>query len=137
MSSRLNPYISFPGNAEEALEFYQEAFGGILTLSRFGEYGAADAAESQKIMHGHLETAGGFVLMGADTAPGFEHNPGNNVAISLSGDDEAELRSYWDRLTDGGTVALPLEQQVWGDLFGMCSDRFGIQWMVNIARARG
>lgn len=137
MASRLNPYISFPGNAEEAMQFYQEVFGGLLNLSRYGDYGTSDAVDAQKIMHGHLDTAGGFVLMGADTAPGFDYSPGNNIAISLSGDDEAELRNYWERLSDGGTVAVPLEKQMWGDLFGMCIDRFGIQWMVNIARSQG
>ncbi len=87
-------------------------------------------------MHALLETNRGFTLMASDVAPGMEHRPGTNFAISLSGDDGAELRSYWDRLSDGGNVAMPLETQVWGDEFGMCVDRYGIPWMVNIAGAR-
>jgi PhnB protein len=55
------------------------------------------------------------------------------MAISLSGDDADELRRCWERLSDGGAVQVPLEQQVWGDVFGMCTDRFGVSWMVNIA----
>ena len=133
MASRLNPYISFDGNARQAMEFYAHVFGGNLTLTPFGEYGASNAADADKIMHGMLENDRGFTLMGADTPPGMEHNPGNNIAVSLSGDDAAELRGYWAKLADGGTVSVPLEKQMWGDEFGMCVDQFGIAWMVNIA----
>ena len=85
-------------------------------------------------MHGMLETDSGFTLMGADTPTGMEHNPGNNIAVSLSGDDADELRGYWEKLSDGGTVSVPLDKQMWGDEFGMCVDQFGIAWMVNIGQ---
>jgi PhnB protein len=134
VASRLNPYITFSGNARQAMEFYERVFGGSLTLQTFGEYGAPDAPEADKIMHGQLETASGFTLMGADTPPGSEHNPGTNISVSLSGDDADELRGYWEQLSDGGTVSTPLEKQMWGDEFGMCVDRFGIGWMVNIGQ---
>ena len=134
MASRLNPYISFSDNARQALEFYQGVFGGTLTLNTFGEYGAADTPEADKIMHGLLETDGGFTLMGADTPPGMEHNPGTNITVSLSGDDADELRGYWAKLSGGGTVLVPLEKQMWGDEFGQCVDQFGIGWMVNIGQ---
>lgn len=136
MTSRLNPYISFDGNARHAMEFYQEVLGGNLTLNTYGEYGDPNAAGANNVMHGGLETDIGFTIMGADHPPGEEHKPGNNFAVSLSGDDSAELHGYWDRLVDGGTVAVPLEKQMWGDEFGMCVDRFGITWMVNIATAQ-
>jgi PhnB protein len=71
--------------------------------------------------------------MGADTPVGMDHNPGTNITVSLSGDDAAELRRYWERLASGGTVSVPLEKQMWGDEFGMCVDKFGIGWMVNVA----
>lgn len=134
MPSRLNPYISFAGNAREAMEFYQQVFGGTLALNTFGEFGEQDSPASDKIMHSTLETDGGFTLMGADNPPGTEHNPGNNIAVSLSGDDAGELRGYWGKLSDGGTVPVPLEKQMWGDEFGMCIDRFNITWMVNISQ---
>ena len=133
MASRLNPYISFDGDAREALEHYQRVFGGNLTVSTFGEYGDKDAPGADGIMHGQLETDRGFTLMAADTPPGMEHQPGTNISISLSGDDAGELRGYWEALSADGTVAVPLEKQMWGDEFGMCTDRFGIGWMVNIA----
>ena len=134
MASRLNPYISFKDDARQALEFYKSVFGGTLTFNTFGEYGAPDTPEADKIMHGLLESDSGFTLMGADTPPGMEHDPGNNIAVSLSGDDADDLRRYWSELSAGGSVSVPLEKQMWGDEFGMCTDQFGINWMVNIAQ---
>jgi PhnB protein len=134
VASRLNPYISFGDNARQALEFYERVFGGTLALNTFGEAGQPDAPYADKIMHGMLESANGFTLMGADTPPGMERNPGNNIAVSLSGDDADELRGYWAQLAEGGTVSVPLERQMWGDEFGMLVDQFGIAWMVNISQ---
>ncbi len=134
MASRLNPYLSFRDNAREAMEFYRSVFGGELSMNTFGEYGEQDPALSDKLMHGQLEVADGLTLMGADTPPGMPYNPGDNITISLSGDDEPELRGYWDKLSEGGDVTTPLEKQMWGDVFGMCTDKFGVPWMVNIAQ---
>ena len=134
MASRLNPYISFTGNARQAMEYYKGVFGGTLTVNTFGEFGAQDSPHADKIMHGMLETDGGLTLMGADTPPGMEHNPGDNIAVSLSGDDADDLRRYWQELSADGTVAVALEKQMWGDEFGMCTDQFGIAWMVNIGQ---
>jgi PhnB protein len=133
MSSRLNPYISFNGTARQAMEFYQGVFGGDLSVHTFGEYGDPSAPGADNIMHGMLESPGGLTLMGADMPPGMEFDPGNNMAVSLSGDDAEELRGYWGKLSEGGSVSVPLEKQMWGDEFGMCEDQFGVTWLVNIA----
>jgi PhnB protein len=134
MASRLNPYISFNGNAREAMEFYKSVFGGTLTLNTYGEFGQPDAPEADKIMHAMLETELAFTLMGADVPPGTAYNPGDNITVSLSGDDGDELRDYWEKLSAGGTVSVPLEKQMWGDEFGQCMDQFGVAWMVNISQ---
>ncbi|MFI6012771.1 VOC family protein [Streptomyces sp. NPDC051243] len=136
MASRLNPYITFAGDARQALEFYKEVFGGTLALNTYAEFGQKDTPMADKIMHGMLETPSDFTLMAADTPTG-DHNPGNNIAVSLSGDDDAELRGYWEKLSAGAQVTVPMEKQMWGDVFGMCTDRFGITWMVNIAGQGG
>ncbi|MEU6530717.1 VOC family protein [Streptomyces sp. NPDC046928] len=137
MASRLNPYITFPGHARQALEFYQQVFGGTVDLNTYASIGGQkDTPLADKIMHGMLETPSGFTLMCADN-PTDDHRPGNNISVSLSGDDEPELRGYWEKLSDGATVSVPLEKQMWGDLFGMCTDRFGTTWMVNIAGQDG
>ena len=130
----LNPYLGFRDNAKEAMTYYQTVFGGELSMSTFGEFHASeDVDEQDKIMHAMLTTEKGMVLMGADTPNGMDYTPGNNISVSLSGFDETELRGYFDKLADGGTVAMPLEKAPWGDTFGMCKDKFGIDWLVNIA----
>src|SRR4051794_37180981 len=113
MASRLNPYINFDGNAREALEFYGEVFGGEPTLNTFGQYGDASAPGADRIMHGQLETASGYTLMAADLPPGAQHTPGNNITVSLSGDDANLLHGYWNKLSSGGTVTVALEKQMW------------------------
>ena len=134
VTSRLNPYISFAGNARDAMKFYKTVFGGTLAVNTFGDFGTKDAAIAKKVMHAMLETDNGFTLMASDLAPGMEYNPGNNMTVSLSGDDGNELRGYWKKLARGGEVTMPLEKQMWGDEFGQLRDKFGISWMVNIAQ---
>lgn len=132
MASLLNPYLTFPGTTREAMEFYRDVFGGTLAVNTFGEYGEQDPALAGQVMHARLDTDGGFTLMASDPPPGTPVETGSSIAISLSGDDADELGGYWAKLSGGGTVQMPLEKQVWGDTFGMCTDRFGLPWMVNI-----
>jgi PhnB protein len=134
MTTRLNPYLSFRDSAKEAMDFYHSVFGGELTRSTFAEMHASeDPAEQDKIMHSMLTTDGGLTLMAADTPNSMEWSPGSNGSISLSGENDAELRGYWDKLSEGGTVTVPLEPAPWGDSFGMCVDKFGVNWLVNIS----
>jgi len=136
--TRLNPYLGFRDTAAKAMEFYQSVFGGELTMSTFAEFHASDdPAEQDKIMHAQLTTSNGLTLMAADTPNSMAYTAGSNYSVSLSGDDEAELRGYWDKLAAGGIVTMPLETAPWGDSFGMCVDRFGVSWLVNIAGAQG
>jgi PhnB protein len=132
MASRLNPYVSFAGDARQAMEFYRDVFGGELVMNTFGDFGGPDPSIADKIMHAQLETPSGFTLMASDTAPGMDHQPGNTMSISINGTDDAEMRGYWDKLSAGGTVTVPLEKQMWGDEFGQVTDRFGVAWMVSI-----
>jgi PhnB protein len=134
MASRLNPYIGFKDNARQAMEFYQGVFGGKLDVNTFADLGQADSEDADKVMHSLLETDKGFTLMAADTPSHMQYEGGSSITISLSGDDGDELRGYWDKLSEGGAVPMPLEKQVWGDEFGMCVDKFGISWMVNISQ---
>lgn len=132
----LNPYLGFRDNAKEAMEFYQTVFGGELTMSTFGEFHASeDPSEQDKIMHAQLHSPNDLILMAADTPNSMSYTPGDNYSVSLSGDDEAELRGYYDKLAVGGTVLQPLEAAPWGDIFGMLKDRFGVTWLVNVSPA--
>lgn len=135
MQNKLNPYISLRSNAREALEFYRHVFGGTYAVSTFKDFGLAqDPADEDKVMHGALGTAEGWTLMVADTPSSMPWNPGSQIAISLSGDDEPGLRGYWERLSEGAKITMPLDSAPWGDVFGMLTDRFGVDWMVNISR---
>jgi PhnB protein len=135
MATRLNPYITFGEDAREAMTFYQQVLGGTLELHTFGEYGASDAPFADLVMHALLETEDGLTLMASDGPPGMDRTVGNNITISLSGDDDALLRERFAKLAEGGSVDIPLEKQMWGDVFGQLTDRFGIGWLVNIAGA--
>jgi PhnB protein len=137
MASILNPFISFTnGRAKSAMEFYKDVFGGNLTLITFGSMGAEGEPHADQIIYSHLETDSGYDIMASDVPPGQPHAPGNTIAMSLTGDDGDALRRYWGKLSDGGTVAIPMEKQMWGDEFGQCVDKFGITWHVNIGQAK-
>jgi PhnB protein len=133
MASLLNPYLNFDGTARRALEFYREVFGGELTLSTFADLGMAEGADADKIMHGQLQTSNGYTIMGADVPGHMEYQAPAGFAVSISGDDSA-LKDYFDKLSAGGTVTMAFAKQPWGDEFGMLTDQFGIQWMVDIAQ---
>ena len=133
MQSKLNPYINFKDNTREAMEFYRTVFGGKLNISTFKEFHASqDPGEDNLIMHSVLEADNGITIMASDTPNRMEFRPGTNMSISLSGDNEAELKAYFEKLSAGGTITMPLEKAMWGDSFGMCIDKFGVQWLVNI-----
>ncbi len=135
----LNPYLNFDGNAREAMETYREIFGGKLDINTFGDFGATEhegqPTPADGIMHSQLTTDEGFTLMAADTPPGMDS--WGNGAISLSGDEKDTLTRYFEALSDGGKIQMPLERQMWGDDFGACTDRFGVSWMVDIAAPEG
>ncbi|HZP19264.1 MAG TPA: VOC family protein [Bauldia sp.] len=137
MASRLNPYLSFKDNARQAMEFYKSVFGGELTMMTFGEGGMSqEPGQKDLIMHSQLVAPNGYWLMGSDTPPSMPMQAGRSITVSLSGDDEKELRGYWDKLAAGAQIQMPLEKAPWGDTFGMLTDRFGTPWMVNIAGKR-
>ncbi len=133
MATRLTPYLTFRDGTRAAMEFYRSVFGGELSVSTFGEVPRMGLAESEqdKVLHSMLEVGPDMTLMAADVPSGMELSP--NGTLTLSGDDEARLRGWWDALSAEGTVGVPLEQAPWGDWFGACTDRFGVPWMVNIS----
>ena len=106
------------------------------TVNTFADFHASDEPDDQDlVMHAQLKTPAGLTLMASDTPSSVELVPGSSYSVSLSGDDEAELHGYWNKLSDGGAVTMPLEKAAWGDSFGMCVDKFGVNWMVNITGA--
>ncbi|WP_338748022.1 VOC family protein [Janibacter alittae] len=133
MATRLNPYLNFDSTCREAMEFYQSVLGGELVVHTFGESmpGAGDIAN--QVMHASLETDAGYTIFASDSPPGAPRHEGAGMSISLSGDEPERLRRYWAGLSEGAEVVMPLQKQMWGDEFGMLTDRFGTPWMVNVA----
>lgn len=136
----VNAYLTFDGNCEEAFNFYKSAFGGEFRDSnRFGEMppqkGKPPLSEDIKnrIMHVSLPISKETILMGSDTMPGMSPDimVGNNFSISLGVDSKEEVDKLFDALSAGGKVTMPLEVTFWNAYFGMWTDKFGINWMVN------
>jgi len=138
VATQLNPYLIFPGTSRKAMEHYQSVLGGKLDIMTFGDMGhVGDDVPADGVMHAYLESPVGLAIMASDGPPGGgvdEH--GNSFAISISGDDEAEMRGYWDKLAAAGTIDVPLEKQMWGDTFGQVTDPFKVAWMINITGPR-
>ena len=133
MQTILNPYLSFKDNTREAMEFYKTVFGGKLAIGTFKEYNASqNPSEDNKIMHSMLEADNGITFMASDTPDRMEYKVGTNYSMSLSGDNAAELKGYFEKLSTGGNVTMPLEKAPWGDTFGMLTDKFGVPWVMNI-----
>ncbi|WP_289055330.1 VOC family protein [Carboxylicivirga marina] len=133
----VNPYITYEGNCEEAFNFYKTIFGGEFeNLSCFKEMPSEHPipdSEADKIMHVSLQISKETVLMGSDSSPAF--GPpcivGNNISVSINADTEDEAKRLFEGLSEGGQVNMPLEKTFWGSLFGMFTDKYGINWMVS------
>ena len=137
MSTTVNPYLTLNGNCEEAFNFYKSVFGGEFTfVGRFndmpGESPIPDS-EKEKIMHISLPISKETILMGSDSSEAFGQitTPGNNIALSINTLSESEAKRIFSELSEEGTVAMPIEKTFWGALFGMFTDKYGINWMVN------
>jgi PhnB protein len=134
---KINPYLNFPGNAEEALAFYKSVFGGSFSsVVRYKDLpipGTALAKKDEnKIMHMALPV-GNDLLMASDTPDSLKQKQGNDIYIMISPDSKAEADRIFKALSTGGKVEMPLAVQPWGDYYGRLKDRFGIMWMVDYA----
>ncbi len=138
--AQVNPYITFNGNCEEAFNFYKSVFGGEFPyIGRFGDMPPSEDGkqvseeEKNRIMHVSLPISPETVLMGSDTGGEYasNHNAGNNIALSLNTDSREEAERLFNGLSEGGKVTMPLTDTFWGAYFGMWTDKFGINWMVN------
>ncbi|MBL7842788.1 MAG: VOC family protein [Cyclobacteriaceae bacterium] len=141
--ARVSTYLNFTNQTEEAFLFYQSIFGGefIGGIQRFGDMppteGMPTLPEKDKnlVLHMALPILGGYLLMGSDApeSMGFHVNLGNNMHINLETDTREETDRLFNALADGGNITMPLQDMFWGDYFGSCTDKFGVQWMVNCA----
>ncbi len=137
MSTYLNPYLSFRGEAREAMGFYESVLGGKLEVMTFADMGGMGVPddEAQQVMHSALTVSDSVILMGSDVPSHMEADLGSagRIRIALNGDDVDTLRGWFDGLAAGGTVNVPLEKAPWGDWFGDLTDKYGVDWMVNVS----
>ncbi|MBX3239414.1 MAG: VOC family protein [Chitinophagaceae bacterium] len=138
----VNIYLTFNGNCEEAFNFYRSVFGGEFGyVGRFGEMPPLERMppipdnEKNKIMHISLPVSKETCLMGCDSsaAPGETTVAGNNFSITINGNDRAEADRLFSRLSEGGKITLPMDHTFWGSYYGLFTDKFGINWMINFS----
>ena len=129
---KLTPYIHFAGNAEEALNFYKEVLDGeIVMISRYGDSPVpADEDYKQKIIHARLVFAGNMIMI-SDTFKGNAVQTNGNIQLSIDMPDKVQMETMFSKLAAGGRITMPLQDQFWGDTFGMLEDKFGVSWMFN------
>ena len=138
----INPYLNFAGNTEEAFNFYKSVFGGSFTaFQRFKdtpESGRVSTTEKEKVMHVGLPVGQRNILMATDALESMGHKVtmGNNIQLSLETESKEEAEKLFKGLSTGGKVTMALADTFWGAHFGMVTDRFGIQWMVNYTYPR-
>jgi PhnB protein len=141
--ARVSTYLNFDGKTEEAFNFYKKVFGNEFEggIKRFGEMPPDDNMPplpeevKQQVLHVSLPILGGFTLMGSDAPQGmgFQVTMGNNVHINIETDSREQTDTLFAALSEGGVVTMALQDMFWGDYFGSCTDKFGVQWMVNCA----
>lgn len=140
--ARVSTYLNFSRNTEEVFTFYKSIFGGQFGgdgIARFGDIPVSEGmpriAEADKnlIMHIELPIIGGHILMGTDAleSMGFNVNFGNNVHLNLETDSREETKRLFDALAEGGKITMELQVMFWGAYFGSCTDKYGVQWMIN------
>ncbi len=137
--AQINPYLNFKGNCAEAFNFYKSVFGGdFLQISKYSEMPPSEGKpamemDADKIMHISLPISKETVLMGSDIGGEWAQHTidGNNIQLSVNTDSEEEANKVFNGLSKGGTIKMPLEKTFWGAYFGMLTDQFGINWMVN------
>ena len=135
----INAYLTFDGTCEEAFNFYKSVFGGDFPMvGKFGDMPPQEGMPpisdevKNRIMHMSLPISAETVLMGSDTMPGIhDHQVGNNISLSINTDSREEADRVFNGLSEGGKVSMPLADTFWGAYFGMWTDKFGINWMVN------
>jgi PhnB protein len=135
MKPTLTPYLNFNKETKQAMEFYQSVLGGELKMQTFGESGMSDKPEEKDlIIHASLENDS-LSFMASDGGSMHPIHMGDNIHMSIVGSDEPLLTAYFNKLSEGGKVDMPLAKQFWGDIYGQLTDKFGVHWMVNISAA--
>ena len=144
MATQINPYLCFNGNCEEAFTYYKSIFGGeFASVNRFKDTPAeagppVDEKFGNLIMNMSLPISGNNILMGSDGHPAYPKVPfGKNITLCISADTKEQADRFFTMLADGGQTHMPMADMFWGAYFGMCEDKFGMNWMVSFDKKQG
>ncbi|WP_063020710.1 VOC family protein [Nocardia niwae] len=134
MSLTTTTHLNFRGDARAALEFYQSVFGGQLAVVTYEDAGnVQDESEADQIMWGQVQDGNGFHVMAYDVPGSMSYDPGANAFfVSVRGASVEEVSSYWERLTAGATIVVPMGPANWAPAYGMLRDRFGVVWVLDV-----
>lgn len=130
---KLIPYLNFYGKAQEVLEFYKEALDGeIMDIMRYKDEETMNAPQEagEWILHSGI-IVNGEVIYVSDILNKDLHKEGNNISIMIDCDTEDQIRTYFNKLSQGATINMPLEHTFWGALYGSITDKFGVNWDLN------
>ena len=131
----IKPYISFPGNCEEAISFYKEKLGAeVLYMGRYGDSPMAGKAPDDKIMHCTIKIGDSHIMACDSVFRDYPVTIGNNITLAIGTNDIAQADSMFDKMSDGGKIIMPMQKTFWAERFGMLTDKFGINWMFNVDR---
>lgn len=133
----LNVYLFFNGNCEEAMNFYKDCTGGnIISLQRFGDTPMpCDESQKNKVMHAIMDIHGSTVMF-SDSDSKRHINFGDNFSLALDFKSEETINACYAALSNGGKITMPLQETFWGAIFGMCTDKFGVNWMFNFDKPK-
>jgi PhnB protein len=134
--AQINPYLTFDSNCREAMEFYKQCFGGELFFQTFADAPMESTEETKnRIMHARLQN-GDLMLMASDSMPGHPVTPGTNVTLSIHPTSDEETTMFFSALSEDGKITMPLQDTFWGARFGMLTDKFGFNWMINFEKEK-
>ena len=132
----VQPYLNFNGNCEEAINFYKDVLGGeLLFIQRYGESPMKGMGDDKNVMHCTLKI-GDTHIMASDNPPGQPASTGSNISLAIGMNDPAKAEKMFEKLADGGSVTMPMQQTFWAERFGMLTDKYGINWMFNHSKGR-
>ncbi|UOF00649.1 VOC family protein [Bdellovibrio reynosensis] len=132
----VNTYLTFDGSCKEAMSFYQKCLEGELQMTTFGESNMPTPPEAKdRVMHARMFKGGMTLIMASDTMPGMQCRQGDNFSISLTCENAGEAEKFFVSLSEGGIVKMPLQETFWAEKFAMFTDKFGINWMINLEKA--
>jgi len=136
--AQLNAYLRFSGNCREAMTFYKDCLGGELTLQTIGESPVASQmppAAHKNIVHSSL-VKDGWTLLGSDMMDSGDRVNGNAISLSINCSSEEEIQTFFSKLASGGKISYPLHTEFWGGMFGVLTDKYGNEWLLNYEKAR-